>query len=583
MRLTRPLRRLGTIIWRLGLAVVLLAVLFLGTRSGIRTSTDRIERDRQADRLGVTSVLAVPLERWLQAGLADAALLADRVAAVDRNEARARIDAYLATGPTFAGEALLVGRDGSFLAGSEPFRRSEGRRPPACELLDEDRTTGQTDTRFTELIAAASGTPLLSSVIRVPGECQTSWTAAAAPAGTNVLVVLALPDEGWDRTGAAQLIADRTDAGVRVVLVDPDPDGRSIALEPGSGPRTAPERLVELVATSPAGEATRYSFGGESTIERIGVWQPVTPTADGRAQTVDGQPWALVVEEDAGAFALPPQEDPANVVAVVLVAVFGAVLALVIWFDVRRQRAHRRSEVAKNAFFSVAGHELRTPLTSLKGFLETMALRWDDLDEDQRKMLLDRMLPQARRLDRLVERLLLAASIQAQTHTHPQTAEVDVEPVLRQVASAFGPEAPLHTFEVHVSPGLPPALADPGALEQVIRHLVDNAVKYSPSGGTVWLRAAADRRGVHIAVEDEGVGLPADRKRIFEPLVQGESVTKRVHDEGGMGVGLYIVRTLVQEMDGTVRATPRKTEGARFVVSLRTGRTPAKAASQVTD
>jgi signal transduction histidine kinase len=74
---------------------------------------------------------------------------------------------------------------------------------------------------------------------------------------------------------------------------------------------------------------------------------------------------------------------------------------------------------------------------------------------------------------------------------------------------------------------------------------------------------------VDIVVEDEGVGLPSDYRSIFDKFSQGESVTKRVHDEGGVGLGLYIVRTLAHDMGGSVRAEPRSPGGARFVVSLR--------------
>jgi signal transduction histidine kinase len=90
------------------------------------------------------------------------------------------------------------------------------------------------------------------------------------------------------------------------------------------------------------------------------------------------------------------------------------------------------------------------------------------------------------------------------------------------------------------------------------------------------LRVVARQRGVDLVVDDEGVGLPADHRRIFDKFVQGESVTKRVHDEGGVGLGLHIVRTLVEDMGGSVRAEPRDPQGARFVVSLRGGKEAAR-------
>jgi signal transduction histidine kinase len=172
-------------------------------------------------------------------------------------------------------------------------------------------------------------------------------------------------------------------------------------------------------------------------------------------------------------------------------------------------------------------------------------------------------------LNRLVERLLVAASIKAETHTRPRVRGIDLAVVIEGIAEQFRPEAPLHSFEVKIEPRLPRVLADPQAIDQVLQHLVDNAVKYSPAGGTIRLLAHSGQRSVNVLVEDEGVGLPSDHAHIFDKFEQGESVTKRVHDEGGVGLGLYIVRTLVEEMGGSVRAEPRPVVGARFIVSLR--------------
>ena len=132
----------------------------------------------------------------------------------------------------------------------------------------------------------------------------------------------------------------------------------------------------------------------------------------------------------------------------------------------------------------------------------------------------------------------------------------------------FAPMAPLHEFVVDAEPD-ETARADTRALDQILDQLVDNAVKYSPSGGTVRVGASRRRGRVEIFVEDDGVGLPSDTRDIFDAFAQGESVEGRVHDEGGVGVGLYIVRTLTEQLGGSVRAERPAKGGARFVVTLR--------------
>jgi two-component system cell cycle sensor histidine kinase PleC len=115
-------------------------------------------------------------------------------------------------------------------------------------------------------------------------------------------------------------------------------------------------------------------------------------------------------------------------------------------------------------------------------------------------------------------------------------------------------------------------VGDRQALGQALDQIVDNAVKYSPAGGDVAMRARLRGRRVELTVEDEGVGLPSDHSRIFEPLTQGEEVDGRVHDEGGVGVGLYIARAMVEAMGGTVRAERRTTDaGTRIVVTIVAG------------
>jgi signal transduction histidine kinase len=244
------------------------------------------------------------------------------------------------------------------------------------------------------------------------------------------------------------------------------------------------------------------------------------------------------------------------------------VFALVAWFDVRRRRAARRADEHRDAFLAIVGHELRTPLTVIKGYTDTLAKRWDSLSDESRHMLVSNMAPQAQRQARVIEHLLTAASLQAGTIPAPTIEPTDVTDVLQQLIAEFRPLAPLHAFGLEVAPDIPLAQADGRTLAQAVGELVDNAIRYSPSGGRVLVAAKASRRWIVITVDDEGVGLPASRRRLFEPFVQGEDVDRRLHDEGGIGVGLYIARALLAAMGGTVDAAPRASSGARLTVTI---------------
>ena len=565
-------------LWRLAAAVALLTVLWVGTVSGVDRASREADERRASDRSAVADAFAESVRSWLDAGTAEATTLARSVAVVPIDAARGAIDTYLAPRRTTFTRSALVLAGGSVVAASSDANELVGLRPRPCARADESGVA-VADGGFDELVSAAArgGDPVVSRIFDLPGDCR-PVVAVAVGAGTVVTVAVGDVSDLGSRLLAGSLITDRNTLPVGREASDVPPGGTRVlaingdlAVEPRLGVIGVAPRVAAFVRGAMSGEPplTRYALGDD------GAGAPVLAAY---AQIADG--WSLVLEQDAAVFDIELQNRPSLIVASVLTVVFAVVFGLLAVFDLRRRRAHRRAEVAKNAFFSIAGHELRTPLTVIKGFADALSERWDDLDDDRRRALVRRIVPQTRRLDRLVERLLVAASIQAETHTRPQVGDVDVAAILAKGAERFRAQAPLHTFTVAVPLELPFVAADDAALDQVIDHLVDNAVKYSPAGGRVVLSATAVARGVEIAIEDEGVGLPTDHRHIFDKFVQGESVTKRVHDEGGVGLGLFIVRTLVEDMGGHVRAERRSPEGARFVVTLRAAkRAPRPAAA----
>jgi signal transduction histidine kinase len=291
--------------------------------------------------------------------------------------------------------------------------------------------------------------------------------------------------------------------------------------------------------------------------------------------------WALLVTQDAAAFDDGPTNRPAVSTAAALTAVFAVVFALLAWFDRHRAKAARQAEADRNAFLAIVGHELRTPLTVIKGYTDTLAARWDALDDASRRMLIENLAPQASRQARVIEHLLTAAALQAGTAPPARAEPVDVSEVVRSAVAAVERLLPLHHFAVDVDADVGPAHADPKALQQVLGELLDNAVRFSPAGGRVLVAARRRGRDVEITVEDEGVGLPSDVARLFLPFGQGEDVDRRVHAEGGIGVGLFIARALLERFGGSISAEPRRGDGARFVVSVPASRSRARAVPSV--
>jgi signal transduction histidine kinase len=534
---------------RIAVAISVLLLLWYGTVKTVERGSRVAEQRRSADRVATTNGFATSVRDWLQAGQSEATALGRSVGASNASDVAGELNSFLAQPKIFTRNALVFS-GGTVVAASGRYAALTGLHPNACVRAGQAMPND-----LDRLVSSAGATPVTSSIFDVPGACSAATAIAVGTGPYTAVVVGDLNDLDARLDGASS-------DGMRITLVTP-----GLSVDPHAGIVSAPPYATSFAQDVAAGgPAIRHETSGDQSV--------VAAIASVKSG------WSVVLEQDASVFDIPPQDRPAVIVASVLTIVFAVVFALIAFFDIRRRRAHRRAEVAKNAFFSITGHELRTPLTALNGFTDMLSQHWDDLDDERRHTLVDRMAPQARRLGRLVERLLVAASIQAETHTRPQLEEMDPVPSLRRVAAQFAVEAPLHSLIVDARPG-PIVLADPEAFEEVMRHLVENAIKYSPSGGRVWIRSIPDDRVVHIVVDDEGIGLPSNHRRIFDNLVQGESVTTRVHDEGGVGVGLFIVRTLVSDMRGVVRAEPREEGGARFVVTLRRSR--AHAPSQPLD
>jgi PAS domain S-box-containing protein len=222
--------------------------------------------------------------------------------------------------------------------------------------------------------------------------------------------------------------------------------------------------------------------------------------------------------------------------------------------DFRDVTEAKSLEAAKDLFLSMTSHELRTPITVVHGFAKTLVNRWDKLGDADRRQAVAIIAERAQTLGQLVDNLLYSRTM---PDGLPVTNEpFDLDRLLRGAVEGFRGMSEQHTLELEIDGELPAAFGDAMATDIIIGQLLENAVKYSPGGGTVTVRAGAEDDLIVVTVEDDGVGIPSgDRERVFERFVQGEAGDRRRF--GGLGLGLYIVRRLARAQHGEVTAHAR--------------------------
>jgi PAS domain S-box-containing protein len=236
-------------------------------------------------------------------------------------------------------------------------------------------------------------------------------------------------------------------------------------------------------------------------------------------------------------------------------------------FAFRDVSADRAVEQMKSDFVSMVSQELRRPLTSIYGFAETLLRRGEAFGEAERATFLGYIASETERLTAIVDRLLSVARLDA-GDLEVQLAPLDVRPILSEAtAIAERSEAMnAHRFVLDLPEETLGARADPDKLKQVLAHLLDNAVRYSPDGGTVTVVARERGSAVEVRIVDEGTGIPAvDRERIFRKFYRGESGGR---DAGGTGLGLFLARGLVSAMGGRIWVDSEEGRGSSFVFEL---------------
>ena len=225
----------------------------------------------------------------------------------------------------------------------------------------------------------------------------------------------------------------------------------------------------------------------------------------------------------------------------------------------------RRLEQVRRDFIANLSHELKTPLTAIRGFSETLL---EEGDPAETRKHLEVIFRHAADLNHLMENLLNLSKIESGKE-EVLSESVAVKSFVERLLERFSAEARVKKIEVfnEIPEDLPPVSADPTKLNQILANLVDNAIKYTPEGGKIWVQGRVLPQEFQMEVKDTGPGIPKeDRERIFERFYRVDKARSR--ETGGAGLGLAIVKHLVELHGGRITVQSDPGSGSRFLVSL---------------
>ncbi len=367
----------------------------------------------------------------------------------------------------------------------------------------------------------------------------------------------------WDRGGRRHLDVDGRVVLATVLrgsrwgplLVGLRRDDRTLGRDVVDRALAAPEGRSALVVVDARGRAVWTSRPLESAA-------PVITVPFGEALPA----WRVALYEPAG---LAPR-DMVRRQAMIFMAAFALLLALIGTGLVATYRLQRReSEIArlKSDFVANVSHDLKTPLSLIRMFAETLEM--DRVpDEARRREYYAVLTRESERLTRLIDNVLDFSRIESGRQRY-DIGHGPVEPVVHEVIESF--RHPLHqqgfAVDVSIAPDLPDVPLDAEALKQALANLLDNAMKYSGDRRKITVGARREGSGVAVEVADEGIGIPiSERERIFEKFYRiGRSETQ---GRRGSGVGLALVRHIVEAHGGRVTVDGGPGEGSRFTLHL---------------
>jgi signal transduction histidine kinase len=303
---------------------------------------------------------------------------------------------------------------------------------------------------------------------------------------------------------------------------------------------------------------------------RLALNQPAVPGVIVRERAATGLPWAIAVssaEPDVEARELTFKRRLLLTASGLLAAILSAAGYTIIR-AVNRELAAARLQ---SEFVAAVSHEFRTPLTLLRQITEIFTEN-RVADEAQREAYYRAQGRATERLHRLVESLLDFRRMEAGAKPY-RLRPLDPALLVRKVVGDFQSETASNGYGVELSihEGVPEVNADSDALTHAVWNLLDNAVKYSPDERAIWVDVGRQGEGVAIAIRDKGLGIPAgEQKAVFRKFVRGAAA--RLHEIKGTGIGLAMVRNIVQAHGGKVLLESAPGVGSTFTIVLPAGK-----------
>ncbi len=231
-------------------------------------------------------------------------------------------------------------------------------------------------------------------------------------------------------------------------------------------------------------------------------------------------------------------------------------------------RQLRHADATRRELVANISHDLRTPLTSLQGFLETLVMKGETLPEGERRRYLDLALKHAQRLGRLIAELFELAMLETEA-TRLHFEPFSITELAQDVAQKFKPEAEKRNLrlEVDLPEGAPFVSGDIGLIERVLENLIENAIKYTPGGGTICLSLSAGPERITASVSDTGRGIDAaDLPHVFDRFYRAERHQPGAPD--GSGLGLAIAKRILQLHGSPIEVQSEVGAGTNFTFDL---------------